>query len=282
MFGVVHVDRPSKVREELATYTDDVDALFIEQPETDVTLWKFAHAFVRTPLFLLGAFVHLVLLTPLYAALHRTHQEAEVVATRRVGEMQELPVHEIDDHPLLYMSRAGPRWILINWATLATLFWLFPHSVFFVLDSVMMATALLFIVIGYRRLWLACALPFTWVILWGVLWYAGMWNLLSVGILVFVYLFYLASVLRIHSHRNEHMLRRVREISKREGYETACLVTGKAHLSGLVRLASDFDIPVSRVHTSKWLRTSDDVVENPSPETMDLNVALPWLLNPFR
>lgn len=278
LFGVIHVDRPSKVREELAAYANETDALFIEQPESDVTLGTFARSFAKTPLFFLGSLVHLVLLTPMYIVCQRSPEEAEAIAVRRVADRQGLQVHEIDDHPVLYMSRAGPRWILVNWATLAGLAWIALIPFLLVFFSVMIATSLIFMVVGYRRLWLVCGLPFSW----GALWYAGIWNLPSIGILAGFYLFYLVSVLRIHPHRNEHMLRRVGDVSERQGYEKTCLVTGKAHLTGLVRLASGFDLSVSRVHTSKWLRTSNDVVENPNPEAATSNVALPWILDSLR
>lgn len=278
LFGVLHVDRPGKVRSELDDFAADADALFIEQPETDVTLPVFARTAARAPVFFLGALLHLVLLVPLYAVLNRRYDEAEAIAVRRIADERDLPVHEVDDHPVLYMSRAGPRWTAVNWVALAGLAWLFGVPFLATAGVLVLAAA---VTIGTarldRRLWLLTAVPATW----GGLWVASSQGLLSVGLILILLLFYLGSTGVINEHRNDHMLGRVAEIADREGYDRACLVTGKAHLAGLLTLAADADLSVSRMHVSRWLRASDDVTENPDPESLGENSGLGWFATAF-
>lgn len=274
LFGVIHVDRPKKVTEELTAFAADADALFIEQPETEATLGILARTFVRTPLIFFGLLAQIALLTPLYVVLNRRFDEAEAIATRRVAESRDLPVHEVDDHPILYMSRASPRWMLLNWGVVAAVAWLVPVAFFGTVFALSAAYGLIRCTVRYRRLWLLAAIPSTW----GVIAFATARGLLSVEVLSGLLVFFLGSALRIHAHRNEHMLRRVADASEREGYERACLVTGKAHLAGLVRLAPAVGVSTSRMHVSKWLRASDDVTENPDPESVGTDADLRELL----
>lgn len=281
LFGVLHVDRPGKVRAELDAFADDADALFIEQPETDVTLRTFANVAVRAPTFFLGMLLHAVALMPLYTLLNRAYDEAEAIAVRRVADDRDLPVHRVDDHPVLVTSRAGPRWMLANWLALAGLAWLFGTALA-VTAAVLLAGfgATLAAARIDRRLWLVVSIPATW----GGLALAAVSGLLSavpVSLVFAVLVFYLASAGTMNEHRNRHMLRRVAEVSDREGYDRACLVTGKAHLAGLVSLAADADLAVSRMHVSRWLRTSDDVTENPDPEGTSQQPGLDWFLTAF-
>lgn len=264
------MDRPKKVTEELTAFAADADAdaLFVEQPETEVTFRTLARTFARTPVFFFGLLAQITLLTPLYVVLNRRFDEAEMIAVRRVAEARNLPVHEVDDHPILYMSGAGPRWMLLNWTVLAALAWFVPSAFFGTAFALTAAYGLILCVVRYRRLWLLAAVPSTW----GVLALAAAKGVLSAGVLAGFLVFFVGSALRIHAHRNEHMLRRIADVSEREGYERACLVTGKAHLAGLVRLAPGVGVSTSRMHVSKWLRASDDVTENPDPESFGTGV----------
>jgi uncharacterized RDD family membrane protein YckC len=65
------------------------------------------------------------------------------------------------------------------------------------------------------------------------------------------------------------MLERVEALSAEHGYERACLITGKAHLSGLIRLAGDTGVSIARSRASKWLRRSDNERTDPEPTDDD-------------
>ncbi|WP_135854173.1 RDD family protein [Halorussus salinus] len=278
LFGVIHADRPAKVRAELDEFAADADALFIERPETEITLRTFGRVAARTPTFLLGMFVQLVAFVPLYVLLHREYDEAEAIAVRRVAADRGLPVHEVDDHPVLYMSRAGPRWILANWAALAALAYAFGTA-FAALAGLLVFSVGATLLTKWldRRLWLVAAIPATV----GPFALAAANGLVSIFPVAGVLVFYAASAGLLNEYRNSHMLERISTISGREGYDRACLVTGKAHVAGLAGLAADADLAVSRVHVSRWLRRSDDVTDDPDPEEFGGSSPLGWLTTAF-
>lgn len=269
LFGVIHVDRVSKVTAELDAFADGVDALFIEQPEEGVTARTLVRCLLRVPAFFFGWALLVVFLTPPYALLHRAMAEAEKIAVRRVADRRDLPVHAIDDHPLVVMSRSGPRWWVANWAALA---------VVAALDAVAAAVTALALVVGVtalvavhrwrRRAWLFLAVPLSWGLL-VALWWA---DSLSAALALASALVYLATVVTTLGSRNDHMLERVGTIAEREGYDESCLVTGRAHLSGLVDAAPDTGVAVTRVKPPKWLRRSDrewSVEEDDEAESAD-------------
>ncbi len=278
LFGVLHADRPAKVRAELDEFAADADALFIEQPETEITLRTWGRVAARAPTFFLGMLVQLVAFVPLYAVLHREYDEAEAIAVRRVAADRELPVHEVDDHPALYMSRAGPRWMLANWVALAALASVFGRSLAALVGLLGVAVGATLLAQWLdRRLWLVAAIPATV----GTFALAATEGLVSIYPVTALLVFYAASAGLLNGYRNSHMLDRVSTISEREGYDRACLVTGKAHVAGLVGLAADADLALSRVHVSRWLRRSDDATDDPDPEEFGGSSPLGWLTTAF-
>lgn len=266
LFGVIHVDRVGKVTGELDAYADSVDALFIEQPEVDVTARTLARCLLGVPAFFFGWALLVLFLTPLYAVLHRAMAEAEKIAVRRVAERHDLPVHAIDDHPVVAMSRAGPRWWLANWAALAVVAAL--DVVAFAVTAAALVggvTALVAVHRWSRRAWLAVAVPASW----GLLAALGWAGAISPALLLASALVFLATMMTTLDHRNDHMLERIAGIADDEGYEEACLVTGKAHLSGLIALADEFGLAVTHSKPSKWLRRADNVRVDPDPDDGD-------------
>lgn len=278
LFGVLHVDRPAKVRAELDEFAADADALFIEQPETEVTLRTWGRVAARTPTFFLGMLLQLVVLVPLYALLHREFDEAEAIAVRRVAADRDLPVHEVDDHPALYMSRAGPRWILANWVALAALAYAFGTTLAVLVGLLVAAVGATLLTKWLdRRLWLVAAIPATV----GPFALAATEGLVSIYPVAALLVFYAVSAGLLNEYRNSHMLERISAVSGREGYDRACLVTGKAHVAGLAGLAADAEFALSRIHVSRWLRRSDDVTDDPDPEEFGGSSPLGWLTTAF-
>jgi uncharacterized RDD family membrane protein YckC len=278
LFGVLHADRPAKVRAELDEFVADADALFIEQPETEVTLRTWGRVAARTPTFFLGMLLQLVAFVPLYAILHREFDEAEAIAVRRVAADRDLPVHEVDDHPALYMSRAGPRWILANWVALAALAYLFEATLAVLVGLLVLSVGAMSLAQRVdRRLWLVAAIPATV----GPFALAATEGLVSIYPVAALLVFYSASAGLLNEYRNSHMLDRISAVSGREGYDRTCLVTGKAHVAGLAGLAADAEFALSRIHVSRWLRRSDDVTDDPDPEQFGGSSPLGWLTTAF-
>ena len=270
LFGVLHPDRAGKVTAELDDYARDADVIFIEHPLEPFGLRPFARLLVRTPALFVGMVLYSFVLYHLLLPLTGTLQGAEVSAVRSVADERRLPIHEVDDHPIEMVADAGPWWMASNWAITLLFLGLFPAvtlGTIGVLAGVVAATRLVAAV--DRRAALLLALPLVWAGGYLLL-FSGVFEGLPVGLLLLGgMLSFRFTVVRTLGSRNEHMLDRIEEIVEREGYETGCLVTGKAHLSGIIEAAEDRDLHVSRSRVSKWLRRSDHEVEDPDPDSGD-------------
>ncbi|KTG10281.1 hypothetical protein AUR64_11930 [Haloprofundus marisrubri] len=264
LFGSIHADRRGKVAAELGEFADGVDALFVEMPATNVTYRTYLRAFTRTPVVGLGLVLMMLVHYPVYALLQRSPHGVERLAVAELVEEWGLDVHAVDDdHPVVFLADAGPKWILSNWAALAALL---VYDLAGTLGTVVLLVgafvSLQLVTVYTTRLWAVLTLPLSLLFLHQLVF--GPWaSTTAVGV---VGVGFLALVLAGIDTRNETMLDRIGEVSADREYGDVCLVTGNAHLSGLL----DADTPgvrVSKTHTSKWLRRSTETVENPESAT---------------
>ncbi len=256
LFGAIHFDRRSKVEDELSTFAaeDDADAIFIEWPGEDITRRTVVLAALRAPaMFLSTLFVGLVQGVG-FALFNRQLDSTEHVVAKRLSERY--PVHEIDRNLLSLMAGSGLVSSAVNWAVLVG---------FLALTPVQTATTIVAILVGggvtngaalrSRRLAALAAICaaiglFALVVVTDVL--AG-WFLLALA-LAFIVL-----MKQTFDTRNEHMAERIATIAREEGYDSSVLVTGAAHLSGMVEQANDTGLSVERKYTPRWLRPSDKI-----------------------
>lgn len=272
LFGVIHADRAGKVTAELDEYARDVDAVFVEHPMEPFDLRLFARGFVRVPLFFVGYLCYSFLLYHLLLPLTRALMGTEVSAVRALRDEHGVPVHQVDEHPveMIVNEGSGRLRIAANWAVLLLLAVSFPLvTVGTIATAAGILVAVRLLALADRRLAVLLALPTVWAGAY-LLFFSGLvetWRVQLVilsGMLAFA-----ITVRRTLGPRNEHMLDRIEEIAAREGYETGCLVTGKAHLSGVTAAAEGRDLRVSRSRVSKWLRRSDHEVADPDPDSGD-------------
>ena len=256
LFGAIHFDRRSKVEDELSTFAagDDADAIFIEWPGEDITRRTVVLAALRAPaMFLSTLFVGLIQGVG-FALFNRQLDSTEHVVAKRLSERY--PIHEIDRNLLSLMASSGLVSSAVNWAVLVG---------FLVLTPVQTATTIVAILVGggvtngaalrSRRLAALAAVCaaiglFALVVVTDVL--AG-WFLLALA-LAFIVL-----MKQTFDTRNEHMAERIAAIAREEGYDSSVLVTGAAHLSGMVEQANDAGLSVERKYTPRWLRPSDEI-----------------------
>lgn len=269
LFGVIHFDRKGKVVDELDAFLgNDPDAIFIEYPRDEIDLAMLCRLSVRVPLYLLGgAFLQLLLYTPMMLAFARDLFPTEMAAARTLARDRDLPVHPVDEHPNVQMQSAGLRLVVPIWLVLVALVvWGEPIS--------LGVTATLGLVAGLgpmfvRRAghrYLAIAAALAGLAATAVAFALGF---LSTWLVVAGLLSFFGVVITSVETRNEAMLDRVQDLAGAEGYEDAVLVTGKAHLAGFVRLAGKRDIFVRAVHVSSWLRagrTHEDPTDAALPE----------------
>lgn len=251
LFGTLHFNRQSVVRENLEEFASDADALFIEYPRPDVTTKSYWLAVLRVPAFFLGFLAMATLLQlPAFAIFNRSLRPTEACVIDEVADGR--PVHTVDEYGIKILARQGLAWTVANWLLLAGLAWVWPLPT--------LAVAVLGIVggivppvvqqsTGKRRLASALSL--------GIL-AASIATLstLSMGVpvIVVLYLFAALGIGVIHNYRNESMLADVEAIASEEGYQRVCLATGRAHLSGMVAMADQFDFDLAAVFKCRWLR----------------------------
>ncbi len=260
LFGVIHMDRRGKVTDELDEFSDDVDALFIEYPPNEIALRTLLRCLLKAPLFGLGMVLMAYVHWPLYVLCQRDLVPAELLAARRLHEQRDVPLQGVDEHPVQLMADAGPWWILPNWIVLVAVLW------FSRLDGLVTAVTAL-AVYGLvavlarrnRRVATIVAIPVLAISAFGLVHF----GYLAVPLVLGAELALLTTVGLTIAPRNRTMLRRIRRIADEEGYESACLITGRAHLSGMLKIGRENDLSITRVHRSKWLRASDATTDDP-------------------
>lgn len=261
LFGSVHLDRASKVADELDEFAGDCDALFLEYPR-GMSFRSHAESLLKNPLLLVGVAFHFLLLAPLHAAMTRRVLPMEFVVARRFGDDHDVPVHPVDRHPLQILNDGRRRWWLANWLLVALFALRYPVAVAATAGILIAAWLLVSLLVRWSELaGTLAAIPGTWGVLWVAETYAPFWGLFAAS----AFVFFLVALGRTLSERNEVMLDQVEEIESEEGYGDACLITGKGHLSGLVGAAADRALAVTRTYRPKWLRYGGDVTESPEP-----------------
>ena len=273
LFGTIHLDRPGKVAGEFSTFAADVDAIFIELPPERPDLRTWGTCLVRTPAFLLSALAFQLFFAPIIVLLTRQYQPIESFAIEHYRNDHDIPVHNVD-RPYALVGGARRSIVALNWLVILLAAVLAPIAVTTTVGSILAASGLFHASLRYRdRLAWLCTVP---ILAWGVLGTGLQVGFLSLPILGALYLTCSMTVAATIPVRDEHMLERIAEITDAEGYEETCLVTGKAHLSGLTALADGFGVTVTRSKPSKWLRQSDAVYEDPDPDDGDWANNVGW------
>ncbi|MFD1642997.1 RDD family protein [Halohasta litorea] len=258
LFGVIHIDRLSKVTRELEAFVGDSETIFIESPTDSMGLRQYGSLFARVPAYAFGALLlQLAIYTPLFLLFNRDLLPTELAAARRVADSNGLSVQAVDEHPNETLSRAGPRLIVLNWLVFGVVGWLEPVATA-ATAAVAVGGGLVPILIrrrGHRYGGLAAAICGLGLAGWLVA--EGLWSvwLFCCGLLFVVVIVWTLD------HRNEVMLDRIEERSTEADYDEAVLVTGKAHLGGLASLASGQELAVPRVHISRWLRAGTTITD---------------------
>ena len=251
LFGAIHADRRGKVREEFDRVADGVDAVFLEYPVDGLGFRQPARALVRAPLAAVGLLLVSVLQWPLYALLVRAPHPAEVVAAREFAAAHDLPIHPVDDHPVSTLATAGLRVAVPNWLGLAAVAVLDPLGTF-VVGCGVVGTWTVGSALGRvdTRLWSLVAPPLTAGAAWLLLVSGRASSLALFGAVVALFV---AVVVTLES-RNDVMIERIVAHADREGYETAVLTTGRAHLPGLRTAARELGVTVESEYLPRLAR----------------------------
>jgi hypothetical protein len=240
------MDKPTKVGGELREFLADAEAIFIEQPEQDIGLITYASALLRVPVVLLGAIFTYLAHAPLYIVLNKSLKSTEPIAAEKVGSERELPVYSIDDHPLLAMVRSSRKRVFLNWILVLIYIAIGPRALLVVLLIPLLAWSVVF-VLNERStaLLIVAGIPISG----GSLLISLEFNFVSLLFAALCISSFGISVLQT-KRRDEHILRRVKNISDSNGFETVCLITGKLHTDNVENLSSEYRVTIADSHKS--------------------------------
>jgi len=129
IFGTLHIDRLSKVTEELDEFTSDADVLFVEGPrEEPVRSDELGMLFRNPSLYLTGVILD-CFWGILGLLLTRRFKPVDGVATEQVAQNRELDIEPVDLNLPRRASEVSLAVTLFSW------FWFVIASVIFVLGS---------------------------------------------------------------------------------------------------------------------------------------------------
>jgi hypothetical protein len=250
LFGVVHVDRHRKVQRELAPLVADADAICLEAPEP-LGFRRAVAAALRAPLCTLGAFlIELFAYLPLYLFFNQDTRPTEEVAVSKLAG--DRPVYRVDRNPIEMLADAGLPIIAANWFGIVALAVIAPVQTGLTIGTIV--GCLLAPGVFRRQIHQTVGLLFAAAGLFVAYWllFAGPLQLFPVGLTAMF-----ALVVLVHGtvdRRDDTMIDNTIDRANAGDHERVVLVTGKAHLSGMVPLARDQGVSVGRVHVSRWLR----------------------------
>jgi uncharacterized RDD family membrane protein YckC len=249
-YGTIHVNRLGIVESEVAELLDDADAVCIETQDIKETglreiLWS--------PLVFLGLFIHLYMfLSPMMILASRHVHPTERVAISNVVEETETEVHKIDREIGLLLGDRGPLWPLANWTILAAVAYVVPIAVgLLAAAGVVSFGAIRLLARRTRnRFVLVPALLLASALFWAPVWLGYVTSVpISVGVFAF-----LAGAGLTLDERNEIMIDQTSDIAADHDYDEILLVTGKAHVSGMLSKFPVENLNVGGVFKQRWFR----------------------------
>ncbi|SFL10876.1 Uncharacterized membrane protein YckC, RDD family [Halogranum rubrum] len=261
LFGAVHIDRRGKVISELSRFSEGADALFVEYPVDGISFPTVGRALARAPVSALGMLLVTLLHMPGYALFNRDIVPAEVVAARKLHRERDIPLYPVDDHVISILGESSVLRTAAEWVVFLVILALDPVTTGATAGVVVGGwTALSLARRVHRLFWVVAVFP----VLVGSWWFLSSQELLgwTLGYVALGAIFY--TIFRTISHRNDVMVERIAERCEAEGYDRACLTTGRAHLAGLATAAEDRGVDVVASYVPSWLREGD-VVEGSVP-----------------
>lgn len=250
LFGVIHMDTLAKVTRELGDFSADTDAIFVEWPADRPGLRMHLQLCLRAPLFLFGyLFIYLLMQGPLFVLFNHDIRPTEIVAIERLTDDGEVPVHPVDDHPAQKLTRTRPSISLLHWIGLAAVVLAGPPAAVATAAVTLFGGVVSPLVRARGHRYLAVTLFLAGIAGLVALFVAG---LFSPWLVLAGYIAFQVAIKFTLDSRNDVMLDRIEETAADEGYDDAVLVTGKAHLRGLVEMTLERGLSVPRVHVPEW------------------------------
>lgn len=192
--GVRHYGRIQKLVRELEKYvTEDTDAIFLERSPAKESWRTKLKAFVLNPAIFIFLYSYKYISILFVLLKNRQTEAADALAAQEVAEQYDIPVHDVDKSIYQVIVDQSWAWLFLSWVFFA----------FFVVE---------------------------------------IYNSASVGVVAFLGAFFQAVfaililigypvLLTTISDRNAVMYARILRISKENGYNRVCMLTGAMHLN---------------------------------------------------
>jgi hypothetical protein len=227
LFGTIRLDRPSKLRAELETFSEEADVFFVGAPSDTPTKAERRELLLRHPsVYLMGALLSLVWGLP-GLLLTRQFDSVDRVVTDRVADKAGIAVEPVGPSLVRAAGDVSAMESVLSWFqfSVAVLF-LFAAAVAFV-GQLLVPT----VSIGVSSLPLAaCGLV--------------------VGVLPAAFL-----ARDTLSARNEAVADAAeRIVSRREDIDVGCVIVGYTHIPGVKQQLDGRQVDVGRTHSSKFCR----------------------------
>jgi hypothetical protein len=129
-FGTTHVDRPSKVAEELSEFADDADVLFIESPRSDADDSHEYNMLIRNPALYLTAIILEAVWGIIGFILTRQFDPVDRVVTKKVAREMGVDVEPVDLDIPREMSEVHPIITVLSWLWIVLIGFVFVLGVF--------------------------------------------------------------------------------------------------------------------------------------------------------
>ncbi|MFB6162127.1 MAG: RDD family protein [Halococcoides sp.] len=250
--GTWHVNRRSVTRASLDAVDGDAEALAVESPQIrDPRTWL--RAVLAAPLVFLGLGLMGVLVQlPLMAAVGRDAISTEC----RIALADDRPVHFVDRHPMLVVLDRSMAWPVLNWLTVLGLVVRWPAATAAAAGLALAGSLLvgLRFRLGTRRMAALGALAVS---------ATGWWALVALpgGLLVAATSMLLGTaIVFVTAHdRNHEMLDDCVALADDEGYESMVLLTGRAHVPGIVDVIDDYAVDLDVIYLQRVFRQGSTV-----------------------
>lgn len=224
IFGTYHVDKPSKVKEELSEFADDIDVIFIESPEDEVEIQGQVEYLLRNPSLWLGSWLISLLWSTIGFILTRQRDSVDGYVARQVAKEKEVDIVPVDMNIVADLSDVRILVTVLSWI------W-FIFAVSSLVSTVSGLTSLV------------------------------QFQLFGADVIESVLIFLLIGLLPVvtwayttDSERNKIMSENItKHLCENDSLENGCLVVGNDHLEIQDNL-KDTPVKVNKTHKSKWLR----------------------------
>lgn len=129
-FGTTHVDRPSKVAEELSEFADDADILFIESPRGDPDNSDEYNMLIRNPALYITAVILEWLWGIIGFILTRRFAPVDRVVTEEVAREKDVDIEPVDLNIPRRMSEVHLVVTVLSWLWTVVVGFIFALGVF--------------------------------------------------------------------------------------------------------------------------------------------------------